>query len=74
MVTVPAGISSGRSLRLKGKGWPLRGGRGDLLLTIQLQLPGELSTEERRLYEQLRQVRQNLNLNPRAQLLTTSSL
>ena len=61
-------------LRLKGKGWPLREGRGDLLLTIQLQLPGELSTEERRLYEQLRQVRQNLNLNPRAQLLTTSSL
>lgn len=74
IVTVPAGISSGRSLRLKGKGWPLREGRGDLLLTIQLQLPGELSTEERRLYEQLRQVRQNLNLNPRAQLLTTSSL
>lgn len=74
MVTVPAGITNGRSLRLKGKGWPLREGRGDLLLTIQLQLPGELSAKERQLYEQLRQVCQKLNLNPRTKLVTNVSL
>ena len=54
MVTVPAGISAGRSLRLRGKGWPLKGGRGDLLLTVQLNLPKEPTAEERQLYEQLR--------------------
>jgi curved DNA-binding protein len=74
VVTVPAGISGGRSLRLKGKGWPLRQGRGDLLLTIELQLPENLSQEERNSYERLRQVRAGLNLNPRAQILTSSKL
>ena len=54
MVTVPAGISAGRSLRLRGKGWPLKGGRGDLLLTVQLNLPKEPTAEERQLYRQLR--------------------
>ena len=56
MVTVPAGISAGRSLRLRGKGWPLKGGRGDLLLTVQLNLPKEPTAEERQLYEQLREL------------------
>jgi curved DNA-binding protein len=50
-------MTLGRSLRLKGKGWPLAGGRGDLLLTPILTLPQPLSDEERRLLEQLRQAR-----------------
>ena len=54
VVTVPAGISPGRSLRLRGKGWPLKAGRGDLLLTVQLALPQDPSSEERSLYEKLR--------------------
>ena len=57
MVQVPAGISLGRSLRLKGKGWPLASGRGDLLLTPSLKLPQTLSDQERRLLEQLREAR-----------------
>ncbi len=56
-VQVPAGMTLGRSLRLRGKGWPLRGGRGDLLLTPILSLPDELSGRERELLEQLRQAR-----------------
>ena len=56
-VQVPPGMSLGRSLRLKGKGWPLREGRGDLLLTPTLKLPETLSAEERQLLEQLRQAR-----------------
>jgi curved DNA-binding protein len=57
-VQVPPGMSVGRSLRLKGKGWPLKEGlRGDLLLSPVLKLPENLSDQERRLLEQLRQVR-----------------
>ncbi|MFN7901061.1 MAG: DnaJ C-terminal domain-containing protein, partial [Synechococcaceae cyanobacterium] len=56
-VQVPPGMALGRSLRLKGKGWPLAGGRGDLLLTPILKLPQPLSDQERRLLEQLREAR-----------------
>ena len=62
-VQVPPGMTLGRSLRLKGKGWPLREGRGDLLLTPILRLPENLSDEERQLLEQLRQAR---SADPRA--------
>jgi len=54
---VPPGMSLGRSLRLKGKGWPLASGRGDLLLTPSLRLPDALSEQERQLLEALRQAR-----------------
>lgn len=56
-VQVPPGMTLGRSLRLKGKGWPLKEGRGDLLLTPVLKLPDPLSDEERSLLEQLRSAR-----------------
>jgi curved DNA-binding protein len=56
-VQVPPGMTLGRSLRLKGKGWPLASGRGDLLLTPSLKLPQTLSDQERGLLEQLRQAR-----------------
>jgi curved DNA-binding protein len=56
-VQVPPGMTLGRSLRLRGKGWPGKGGRGDLLLTPVLHLPETLSSEERSLLERLRQVR-----------------
>ncbi|WP_319530088.1 J domain-containing protein [uncultured Cohaesibacter sp.] len=39
-VRIPAGMSSGKSLRLKGKGLPDRdGNRGDLLVTAKIVLP-----------------------------------
>ena len=57
-VQVPPGMTLGRSLRLKGKGWPLAGGgRGDLLLTPVLRLPEQLSERERELLEDLRRHR-----------------
>ena len=57
-VQVPPGMTLGRSLRLKGKGWPLAGGgRGDLLLTPVLRLPDTLSAKERELLEDLRRHR-----------------
>jgi curved DNA-binding protein len=57
-VQVPPGMSVGRSLRLKAKGWPLKEGlRGDLLLSPVIKLPENLSDQERLLLEQLRNAR-----------------
>ena len=53
-VQVPPGMTLGRSLRLKGKGWPRAGGRGDLLLSLSLKQPASYSEQERQLLEQLR--------------------
>lgn len=41
-VTVPAGTSSGKTLRLKGKGFSKKGGaRGDQLVTLNVDLPAD---------------------------------
>jgi curved DNA-binding protein len=53
-VTVPAGTSSGRRLRLNGRGLPNpRGKPGDLLAEVQVMVPPKLSRKERDLFEQL---------------------
>jgi curved DNA-binding protein len=53
-VRVPPGSSSGRRLRLRGKGMPgPRGGHGDLYATVQVLVPRELSAKERSLFEEL---------------------
>jgi curved DNA-binding protein len=53
-VRVPAGSSSGRRLRLRGRGLPKRGGgSGDLHALVKILVPKELSDRERELYEQL---------------------
>ena len=38
-LTIPAWTSGGRTFRLKGKGFPAKEGRGDLLATVRLILP-----------------------------------
>jgi curved DNA-binding protein len=54
-VRLPAGSSSGRRLRLRGKGMPDRRSRhGDLYATVQIMVPGELDERERKLFEELR--------------------
>ncbi len=44
-LTIPAGSNGGKTLRLKGRGWPAGGGQaaGDLLVTLRLMLPDEVS-------------------------------
>ncbi len=64
-VNVPAGIRSGQSLRLRGKGWPKRDGRGDQLVKIVIATPKNLSDDERELYEKLQTVRSS---DPRSRL------
>jgi len=70
-VQVPPGMSIGRSLRLKGKGWPVKEGRGDLLLTPVLRMPEALSERERELLGQLRQAR---SADPRAGWISAAQL
>ncbi|MDQ3899030.1 MAG: DnaJ domain-containing protein [Actinomycetota bacterium] len=53
-VGVPAGSSSGRKLRLRGRGLPNpRGAPGDLYAEVRVMVPAQLSRAERRLFEQL---------------------
>ena len=53
-VKVPPATSSGRRLRLRGRGLPNpRGPAGDLFAEVQIVVPPKLSDEERRLFEQL---------------------
>jgi curved DNA-binding protein len=56
-VTVPAGTSSHRRLRLKGRGLPNKRGKpGDLYAEAQIKMPRSPSAEERELFEQLGKV------------------
>lgn len=65
-VNVPAGATNGQRLRLRGKGVPTSGGRGDLYLILRPTLPPpsaaatELAEALQRLYE--RDVRADLKL------------
>jgi curved DNA-binding protein len=53
-IRVPAGSSSGRRLRLRGRGLPKRGGEsGDLHAVVKIVVPKTLSDRERELYTQL---------------------
>jgi curved DNA-binding protein len=56
-MTVPAGQSSGQRLRLKGKGLPRRGGgQGDLYAVLQVVVPKQLTPEQERLFQRLKEL------------------
>jgi curved DNA-binding protein len=56
-VKVPAGSSSGREIRLSGKGYPRADGtRGDFYAEIRIRVPTELSEDERTLWSRLAEV------------------
>lgn len=65
-MTIPAGIQSGRKLRLAGKGY---GGiaeqRGDQIIEIEIAIPKVISHQEAELYEKLRLIE---SYNPRSHL------
>ncbi len=65
-LNIPAGIRSGQSLRLRGKGWVnAKGGRTDQVVKVVIVAPKDLSPTERELYEKLKAVRSK---DPRSHL------
>jgi curved DNA-binding protein len=63
-VRIPAGTNNGQQLRVRGRGLAKgrEGERGDLYVVVKVQLPSELSREERELWEKLSHVS---HFNPR---------
>lgn len=54
-VKIPAGISHGEILRVKGKGVPYESsGRGDLMIKIAITLPQKLSKKAKKIIEELK--------------------
>jgi curved DNA-binding protein len=56
-LTVPPGTNSGKRFRLRGQGLPKgpNGERGDLYAIVRVQLPTEVTAEEKALWEKLAQ-------------------
>jgi curved DNA-binding protein len=65
-LTIPAGTSGGKRLRVKGHGVPQQGAAGDLYAEIQLQLP---ETIDDQLAGWAHNSGQEPSRNPRAQLV-----
>jgi molecular chaperone DnaJ len=62
---IPAGTSSGKTFRVRGKGVPKSKGAGDLLVKVNVEVPQKLSKEEKELLSKLRDAQKE---SPRARL------
>ena len=57
LLYIPKGTQCGESLKLKGKGYlDGKGGRGDLIINIQIMNPTDITEEEEKLFEQLKKI------------------
>lgn len=54
-VVIPAGITHGEQIRVKGKGVPGSRGRGDFMVKVKIETPKQLSRKARKLVEELRE-------------------
>ena len=62
-VYIPKGTQTGETIKIPGKGYKNgQAGRGDLIAKIKVVVPKQLTTEETKLFEQLKQVS---SFNPR---------
>jgi molecular chaperone DnaJ len=62
---VPAGTPNGKTFRVRGKGAPKKGGHGDLMVTVNVDVPDKLSREEKQLLKQLQDAQKD---SPRKRL------
>jgi len=63
-VRVPAGARNGQTLRVRGRGAPRpKGGRGDLLVKLEVEVPQRLTRREKQLLEEFQSLHQS---SPRA--------
>jgi molecular chaperone DnaJ len=69
---VPAGSSSGKTLRVKGRGVERRGAAGDMLVTLEITVPSEMNDDARAAVEQLAEATKDQN--PRAALERDAAL
>ena len=53
-IKIPAGITHGELLRIKGKGVPERASRGDFMVKVHVDLPQKLSRKAKKLIEELK--------------------
>ncbi|HEX8526698.1 molecular chaperone DnaJ [Allosphingosinicella sp.] len=55
-VKIPAGIQSGKQLRVRGAGMPVLNGRGhgDMVIQVEVETPTKLSAKQRELLEEFR--------------------
>jgi len=55
-VRIPAGTQNGQQLRVRGQGLPIgkSGGKGDLFVVSNIQVPTDMSDDEKKLWETLR--------------------
>jgi molecular chaperone DnaJ len=62
---VPPGTASGRTLRVRGRGVPGKGRRGDLLVTLDVAVPVRLTPAQRKVIETLSE---EMDEDPRPQI------
>ncbi len=53
-VKIPEGINNGEMLRVRGKGVPVGGGRGDIIIKIHVDIPKKLSRKTKEIIEELK--------------------
>ena len=53
---IPPGTQDGTTFRFRGKGGQTRRGRGDLLVTLKVNIPRKLSREQKELLEELKRM------------------
>ena len=62
-IYVPQGIQSGEKIRIPGKGYKNNnGGRGDLVAEVKIMVPKQITEEERKIFEKIKEIS---DFNPR---------